>query len=265
MDLGLTGRRVVVTGASSGIGRATTLALAREGAELLLAARREEALAETAARAAEAGAAATGVAAVDLATAAGCQALGRAALARWSGRVDGLVVCVGATPLGTFAELSDEAWERAFTTKFLATVRLVRALLPGLRAADGDGGRVVVVAGNVALGPDPLLTTSGAINAALNNLVGSLGRELAPEGVGVTAVHPGPTRTDRYAALVAAAAGRHGGDATAGERAVLAATPRGVPAEAEEVAAAVTYLVSPAARHVTGTSLTMDGGRTWAS
>lgn len=263
MDLCLSGRRIVVTGASSGIGRASALSLAAEGADLLLAARRQDALVDTAREARAAGALSAAIAAVDLATAHGCAALGEAVPDRWAGRIHGLVACVGATPLGTFDEVDDEAWQLAFTTKFLATVRLLRVLLPGLRAT-GDA-RVVVVAGNAGLGPDPLLTTSGSINAALNNLVGSLGRELAADGVGVVAIHPGPTRTARFGGLVRAAAARHGADLAAGERAVLSGVPRGMPAEPEDVAAAVAYLVSPLARHVTGTSLTVDGGQTWAS
>lgn len=260
MDLGLAGRLVMVTGAGAGIGQAVALELAGERAALVLGSRGGQRLDDVARRAASAGADPVATVAADLSAVDGVAALADAARGL-STPLYGLVACVGSTPLGTFDDVDDVVWQQAFTMKFLATVRVVRAAL-GLMRGSG-GGRIVVVAGNAARDAPTAMVTSTAMNAALAGLVASTGRMLAAEGIGLVGVHPGPTRTGRYDSLVADRAQRLGVDASGGDDAIRGQIPAGRPAEAAEVAAAITYLLSPRAAHLAATTITVDGAQTW--
>ncbi|MEV4141598.1 SDR family NAD(P)-dependent oxidoreductase [Dactylosporangium sp. NPDC049742] len=258
MDLQLAGRLVAVTGAGAGIGRAAALQLAAEGARLVLASRDPGRLEALAAQAREAGAPEVTVVAADLTTTGGVAALSAAAARRaplW-----GLLACVGSTPIGTFDEIDDTAWQTAFTTKFLGSVRVMRAAAALMR--DGDGGRIVLVAGNAARDAPPGMVTSTAVNAALDGLVASAGRFFAPHGIGVAGLHPGPTRTGRYTALLAHRAATAGVDEATAAATLDAQIPAGHPAEPADVAAAAAYLLSPRAAHIVATSITVDGGQT---
>ena len=260
MDLELADRVVVVTGASSGIGRAVALTLASEGARLAIGARepsRLEAVAE------ELRERETRVVAVagDLTANSVVDRLARDAVDEF-GTIHGLVCCVGSTPLGDFDELTDEIWEQAFEMKFLATIRAIRASLPAMR--EQLDGRIVVVGGNSAHDPTPWMLTSGAINSALGNLVSSLGRTYGREGIGVNCVSPGPVRTPRLEGLRAAVTARDSLDRAAAEERITSRIPNNRIAEPNEVAAQVAYLLSPLSRHVNGASLVIDGGQTWA-
>lgn len=254
MDLNLARRVVVVAGASNGIGRSVALALGREGANVAIGARRREEL-EHVAREIEAigGRAKTSVG--DLVEPQAIQDL-VATAAEW-GFLDGVVACVGSTPLGTFRETSDDFWRRAFEMKFLATVRLVRASLPLLNPR---GARIVIVAGNSHRAPAPHMVSSAAMNGALSTLAATLTQELGSSGIGAVCVDPGPVRTGRYSSLVGYLTNVGGPDSDP-ERGVLDAIPDGRVAEPEEVATLVTFLLSPQVSHLSGTSVAIDGGQ----
>jgi 3-oxoacyl-[acyl-carrier protein] reductase len=260
MDLGLAGRLVTVTGAGAGIGEAVALELATEGAALLLGSRSQERLDAVARRATAAGADPVATVVADLSTVDGVAALADAARSA-AMPLHGLVACVGSTPLGTFDDVDDAVWQQAFSMKFLATVRVLRAALELMRGS--GGGRIVVVAGNASRDAPPSMVTSAAMNSALSGLVASTGRTLAAEGIGLVGVHPGPTRTARYDSLVADRARRLGADASHGEKSIREQIPAGRPAEAAEVASAIAYLLSPRAAHIAATTVTIDGAQTW--
>lgn len=259
MDLDLSGRVIVITGASAGIGRSTALALGAEGATVVLGARTAETLAATEEHIRDAGGEAFAVTG-DLVTTDGAQALAETAIDRF-GRIDGLVTSVGSTPLGGFTDVDDAVWHQAFEMKFLATVRAIRAVLPHLEAT--GSGRIVVVSGNTAHEPSPDMLTSGAINAALGSLVAGLSRHVAPTGIGVVAVAPGPVRTARYEGLLAAVMADRSLDREAAAAQVAARIPTGRVAEADDIGSLIAYLLSPLAAHITGTSVSVDGGQTW--
>lgn len=257
MELQLRDRLVAVTGAGAGIGRATAIALAESGAALVLGSRTRERVEETAQLAGSAGAPDVHAIVADLSTTAGIAVLSEA-VSKADRPLHGVVCCVGATPIGSFAEIDDTAWQQAFEMKFLATVRAIR-VAESMMA--GRGGRIVAVAGNAARTAPIGMVTSAAINAALDALVGSAGRDLAARGIGLVGVHPGPTATGRYERLVADRARRDGCDTATADAAVRAQIADGEPARAEDVASLIAYLVSPRAAHLVASCVTFDGGQ----
>lgn len=257
MELALRDRVIVITGGSAGIGRASAIELAREGARVVVGARNAKGLADLEKEIRDCGGEAVTVTG-DLVEQQGVDALVDAAVDGY-GRV-GLVACVGSTPVGDFDELTDDVWQRAFTMKFLSTVRAVRRVLPAMRRR-GEG-RIVIVAGNSAHGPTPWMATSGAINAALVNLTSNLAQRYAPEGVGATCVNPEPTGTARYDGMRSAVMDREGLDEESAAAWIRARIPNGRVGEPEEVARVVAFLLSPSASHISGTSVVVDGAQT---
>lgn len=253
----LAGRTALVTGASNGIGRATALRLAADGARIVLVARTEEPLATVAAEIAAAGGEGVPVPG-DLSTAAGADAT-LADVARRAGPVDILVNVAGAAPGGTILEVDDTAWATAIDLKLLGYIRLSRGLLPGM--IERGWGRVVNVAGNAGRQPDGWLVTAGVVNAAVIALTRAVAGDVARHGVTVNCVCPGPTDTRRWAGLRATYAKRNGLDDDTASRDLLGLIPDGRVATAEEVAAAVAFFASPEAGHIVGQALVVDGGQ----
>ncbi|GHH84185.1 short-chain dehydrogenase [Streptomyces sulfonofaciens] len=198
----------------------------------------------------------------DLSTAEGVQALAEAALVR--GRVDALVNNVGRFGArSSFLDVTDEQWEQGFAANVLSAVRLTRALLPALLER---GGAIVNVSSINARLPFPMVVDYSAHKAALTNLTTTLSEEFAPRGVRVNAVSPGPVRTPSWTGDGGMADGMAAASGATREQIL----DEGVPAsmnialgrmgEAEEVAAAVAFLLGPEARWITGTDLVIDGG-----
>lgn len=262
MDLGLRGKVAIITGASNGIGRATAVALAREGCRLALGARSVGPLQEVQSEVRTIGGADSAIAvAGDLTSPAGVSALVEAAVSKFS-TVDILVTCVGGTPIGSFDELADEVWQVAFDMKFLSTVRAARAVLPHMRKQ--RSGRIVFVAGNAAQGAPAFMATSGVMNAGLGSLARVMALRFAGEGISVNCVNPGPVRTARFEGLKGVVAKSEGITPEAAAGRIAAGIPDGRVAEAEEVAALIAYLASPLASHINGNPLVIDGAQTWA-
>ncbi len=256
MDLGFTGRRVVVVGASEGIGLATARMMAAEGADLLLAARNEEKLKAAAAALAK-DSSTPSVLPVDV-TQEGCGGeLAGQILNRWDG-LDSLVSAVGGSVRSAFEDLSDEDWMENYVFNVLSTVRVVRALLPALRK--GRSPSVVLLAAASAKMPTAHQIVSNVHKAGLLGLAKTLAGELAPEGIRVNTVCPGRTLTRLW---------HDRADKMAAERgttrdAIIAEFSKDIPfgrfAEPEEVAAVVTFLASPLSGYVTGQHVNADGG-----
>jgi NAD(P)-dependent dehydrogenase (short-subunit alcohol dehydrogenase family) len=257
MDLGLTGKVAVVTGAGKGIGLAVSQALAREGAHVVAGSRTTESL--------DGLDGVTGVA-VDLATPDGAAQLVTRALEE-HGRLDVLVNNVGAVRLRLdgFLGTSDEDFEWALQMNFLIAVRTTRAALEAM-VPRGGGAIVNVASVNAFFQPDASTIDYGAAKAALVNLNKSLAQEFGPKGIRVNAVSPGPVETDLWlgehgvAETVAKAAGVDA--ATARENIVASiggfATRRF--STPEQVADLVTLLASDRTANVTGVNYVIDGG-----
>jgi NAD(P)-dependent dehydrogenase (short-subunit alcohol dehydrogenase family) len=249
MRLGLDGKRVVVTGASKGIGLAITRALADEGARVIAGARTQtEGLRELV----DGGS--VRFVGVDLATSDGAAQLVGAAAEE--GRIDVVVNNVGGVKVrtGGFLSVTDDDWLESLQLSFLSAVRTVRAALPHLLAA--GGGTIVTVSSVNAFLPDPGVIDYSAAKAALANFSKSLSKELGPRGIRVNTVSPGPVSTDLWLGK-GGVADTVGGDAVA-QQSALAATGRFT--EPAEVADLVVLLASERAGNVTGADFTIDGG-----
>ena len=256
----LSGKVAVITGGSRGLGRAIAKAFAAEGAETVLAAKSEANLARTAEEIAAAGGRKPTIVAADLGTLDGCRKLFDAVKAA-PGRCDILVNSAGATKAGNFADQPDELWIDGFALKFFGAVRLSRLFWPMLSAAQG---KIVMINGGMARQPNPGNLVGGSVNAALANFAKGLSLLGIKDGVNVNTIHPGRTNTDRNADLLkqqAAATGK-----TIAEVAAEEAKQSGIRrmGEPEDVSALALFLVSPAASHIQGVAIGVDGGATKA-
>ncbi|SRR5436190_7729019 len=254
MDLDLTGKVAVVTGAGKGIGLATTKALVDEGAHVVAGSRTTENLDGL-----------DGVTplAVDLATPEGPERLVRAAIDE-RGRLDVLVNNVGAVRirLEGFLGTSDDEFEWAMEMNFMIALRTTRAALAAM-VEQGKGAIVNVASVNAFFQPDALTIDYGAAKAALVNLTKTLSQELGRKGIRVNAVSPGQVGTDLWL-------GEYGVAQTVGEatgedpdkvrEAVTAAIATGRFTTPEEVATLIVLLASERLGNVTGANYLIDGG-----
>ncbi|KUL43105.1 oxidoreductase [Streptomyces sp. NRRL F-4489] len=246
MDLGLTDRTYLVTGATRGLGHAAARALIDDGANVVLTGRTEE----TAAKAAAAlGERALGVAA-DNADPQAPARLVAAARERFGG-FDGILISVGGPPPGGAADTTDDQWRTGFETVFLGAVRLARAAAEEL----GTGGVIGFVLSGSVHEPIPGLSVSNGLRPGLAGFAKSLADELGPRGVRVVGLLPGRIATDRMTQLDAASGDPEGSRAR--NTAAIPLRRYGDPAEFGRTAA---FLLSPAASYLTGVMLPVDGG-----
>jgi 3-oxoacyl-[acyl-carrier protein] reductase len=258
MDLGLTGKAALVTGGSAGIGKGIARALAREGADVAICARRRDALEATAAELrAETGRKIVAIPA-DLTRTEDAERFVTTAAAEL-GRVDILVNNAGSAAGGVLEFLSEEAWVQGLQLKFLGYVRCLRAALPIMRAQ--GGGRVVNLIGNDGVKESYWEIVPGACNAAGQNLTKALAGQYGRENITFVAVNPGPVRTERWEGLVRAMARDMKLPYEAADQLAPRSIPLGRIAEVEEVANLVAYLASPLAHFVNGSMIEIDGGQ----
>lgn len=244
MDLGLKGRRALVTAASKGLGKACAAALAAEGARVYISSRSAEAIA---AAGREIGAEAWSVA--DVSKAADIESVVTAA-ARKLGGIDVLVVNAGGPPPGVFQSLPVESWDQAHALTLMSAVRLVREALPHLKRS--DQGRIVFITSVSVRQPIPNLVLSNSLRAAVAGLAKSLSLELAPDRITVNCLAPDAILTDRMRQLA-------GGDEAAVQRRAEH-TPMKRFGDPAEFGAACAFLCSRQAGYISGQTLGVDGG-----
>jgi 3-oxoacyl-[acyl-carrier protein] reductase len=252
MELGLEGRRAIVTGGSRGIGAATACALVAEGARVALIGRDAAALDDVARSVGGAT-----VAIADLSTADGVQRSIDACIDGLGG-VDILVNNAGASPNGTIDDITDEQWQASFDLKLMGYVRCIRAVLPAMR--EQQFGRIVNVGGTAGIRATPGYVLA-ALNAALVHVTRTTAEHVGPDGITVVSLHPGPTMTERLRTLLGRAADAAGMDVDefAATR-VGASLPMRRVGTAEEVAQMIVVLASDIGSWVTGGGVTIDGG-----
>jgi 3-oxoacyl-[acyl-carrier protein] reductase len=253
------GKVVVVTGGSRGIGRAVAAAFAGEGAQTVLTASSAANLAAAAeAIAGTPGAAEPATVAADLRELADCERVAAAVGERF-GRCDILVNSAGATRAGNFLDLPDAAWLDGYALKLFGCVRMTRLLWPLLKAAQGH---VVNIVGGAARTPGPEFLIGGSVNAAMANFSKGLSQLGKRDGVNVNVIHPGSTDTERTQQLLeqrAAASGR-----PVEELRREAYTKDGLKrlGHPDDIAALALFLCTERARYIQGTAIAVDGGAT---
>ncbi|MFN7698503.1 MAG: glucose 1-dehydrogenase [Deltaproteobacteria bacterium] len=238
----LDGRVAIVTGASSGIGRATAFALAEAGASVVLAARTKERLDEVAARVGPRAL----VCPTDVGKPAELDAL-VACTERAFGRIDVLVNVAGGTPPTIALAVSDEDLDGAFRFNVTSAFHLARACAPRLASS---GGSIVNISSAMSHRVDSGFVAYGTAKAALDHMTRLLAHEWAPK-IRVNAIAVGATKTEALS-FVTQMPGVEDG--------MVAKTPMGRLGEPEDIALAALYLASPASSWVTGHILAVDGG-----
>jgi NAD(P)-dependent dehydrogenase (short-subunit alcohol dehydrogenase family) len=251
----VSGATAIVTGASRGIGRATAIRLANDFAHVAIVARTADALRDTARQIADRGAEPLRLA-CDLREAEAAKAVVATTLERF-GRLDALVNIAGAVPQTDLFAMSDEEWNDGLALKFHGARRLTLQAWDALKTSRGA---VVLTSGASALAPKAALAAVGTINAAISALAKAFSERGIADGVQVNSVLPGPVMTDRRRTMLAKYAAAH--DLSPDDAKVHFAKESGISryGQPEEIAELIAFLVSPAARWLTGSAVRMDGG-----
>ena len=245
----------IVTGASQGIGRATSIRLARDFSAIVLAARNTNELKEVADAVKAAGAEPL-ICDLDLSKVESAQKLVNTALDRL-GRIDALLNIAGAVPQIDLFEMTDEQWRAGMELKLHGARRLTILAWDALKKSKGS---VVFMSGSASLDPKPAFAAVAATNAAITALAKAFAEQGIKDGVQVNSIVPGPVMTGRRQSFLEKWAPAH-------NMSVEEAT-KHFPEEAgisrygrpEEIADLLAFMVSPAAKWMTGTSVRMDGG-----
>jgi NAD(P)-dependent dehydrogenase (short-subunit alcohol dehydrogenase family) len=257
VDLGLKGKVAIVTGGSEGIGRAAAQSLGREGAAVVVCARRADVLQRAADNIAEATGAEIVPVAADVRNAQDIDRLVQSAVERF-GRLDILVNNAGTSAAGAFESVTDDAWQTDLDLKLFAAIRATRAALPHLREA--GGGSIVNVLNIGAKQPAARSVPTSVSRAAGMALMKALSRELAADNIRVNGINIGLIKSGQHERRWQAS----GSPGTLEEFYVDHARHSGIPlgrvGEAEEVGDLIAFLCSNRGAYISGVSINVDGG-----
>lgn len=253
MDLGLKGRTALVTASSRGIGYACAETLSKEGANVVICARQEAALNSAADRIRSETGGRVLAQQADVTLAKDIEQLAAAACAAFGG-IDILVAIGGSPPRGSFTQIDDTQLHQAFAMTVLPLFRLVKAVMPYMRA--NRWGRIIAVQSRSVKEPIPALTASNTTRPGAAGLLKDLSQELARDGILLNTVLPGRIMTDRFrqgSSLVDESYQSYLDKQTA-------ELPIRRLGTAQEVADAVVFLASERASYINGVTLAVDGG-----
>jgi 3-oxoacyl-[acyl-carrier protein] reductase len=261
MDLGLAGKKALVTAASRGLGRASALALGREGADVALASRSLPALEDIAGEIEAGGRARAFAVHMDLADA-GSIASTVAATADRLGGIDILVANGPGPAAGLFETIDLDGWRTALDQTVIPMAALARAVIPVMRRA--GGGRIVFITTVGVKITQPGMVLSNATRLAIVGIAKTLSLELASANILVNALCPGPIATDRMHELIADTAARDGLSKEEATAVWLDEVPLARMGRPEDFGDLVAVLCSNAASFVTGAAIAVDGGKSRA-
>ncbi|MBT7611058.1 MAG: SDR family oxidoreductase [Bacteriovoracaceae bacterium] len=242
MDLNLKGKKALVMGSSTGIGKAIAESLVNEGAEVYLCSRTEEKL-----QACQKEIGAAGYEVCDL-TKPNASSVLIENLVSKVGPIDILVTNTGGPQKANFLEVSDEQWNTDFQSLWMSPVEAIKAVIPHMK--ENNYGRILMVTSIAALEPLEGLTTSNGLRAGLSGLAKSISNEFSANGITINLLLPGYTNTDRLKAL------------NLSDEKVKAMVPAGRLGKPEELADLATFLSSEKGAYITGQSIAIDGGVT---
>ena len=252
MDLGLKGKIAVITGGSDGIGRATAVLLAREGAKVAICARGQENLDKTAAEIRKFGGEVLAVSA-DMFKPADIERFFDAVIKQYGG-IDILLNNAGTSQRGNFLEIDDQKWRDDIELKVFGAIRCTRRAIPEMKKR--GGGRIINVTISSAKQPGAGSMPTSLSRAAGLVLTKSLSKEYAPDNILVNTVCIGKIKSGQHERRMV----REGRSPEKYYNDESKTIPMGRFGEAEEAASAIVFLASSAASYVTGTSINLDGG-----
>ncbi|MDZ4676850.1 MAG: SDR family oxidoreductase [Oligoflexia bacterium] len=240
MDLQLKGKKALVMGSSTGLGRAIAEGLIAEGAEVAICARNEAQLKKTAEEIK-----ATAYFTCDLSIAGLANDLVERTIKKLGG-LDILVTNTGGPARGNFLDITIEQWEKDYQSVWMSVVESLNSALPHMESK--GFGRIMMITSVAAREPLARLTSSNGLRAGLKGLAKSISTEYAAKGITVNVLMPGYTNTDRLKEL------------NLSEERIKQMVPAGRLAEPKELADLAVFLASPRASYITGQSIAVDGG-----
>lgn len=258
LDLNLKDKTVIVTAASKGLGKASALEFAKEGAKVLISSRNKEELEKTVSEIkSETRNENVRYSVCDITDPQSIKQLVKDAV-DWTGRVDVLINNAGGPPAGGFDNFSDEQWQNAFELNLLSFIRLIREVLPHMREI-GEGKIVNFASSSIKQTLDNLLL-SNTFRAGIVGLAKSLSQEFAQDNILINTVGPGRIATDRVAELDQIRADKLGKDYEELKKQTEKSIPIGRYGRPDEFAKMVVFLSSGANTYITGQSFVIDGG-----
>jgi 3-oxoacyl-[acyl-carrier protein] reductase len=257
MDLGLTDKPVIVCASSAGLGKATALEFAREGAQVMLCSRHEAELQRAVADIKAAAGREPRYIVVDITKPADIVRLIAATVSAF-GQIFTLVNNSGGPPAGTFDQFDDAAWQNAFELNLLSYIRTIRAALPHLR--QGCGGRIVNFTSTSVKSPIDNLILSNTFRTGVLGLTKTLAGELGRDNILVNVLGPGRVQTERIEQLDTMRAKKAGISLEQVRAATSHTIPLGRYGTPEEYAKMAVFLGSPANTYITGQTVLVDGG-----
>jgi 3-oxoacyl-[acyl-carrier protein] reductase len=240
MDLKLTGKRALVMGSSTGLGRAVAESLIAEGVQVILCSRNKKTLEEVKEKTG-----AAGLVVADLSHEGEAKRATEEAI-KLLGGLDIVVTNTGGPAKGNFLDVTDKQWQTDFQSLWMSVVESLHVALPSMK--EQNFGRVLMITSLAAKEPLPGLTTSNGLRAGLEGLCKSLANEYSGNGITFNILRPGYTNTDRLKQL------------NLSDEKVKEMVPAGRLGEPEELADLATFLSSPKAGYITGQCISIDGG-----